>query len=95
MIRAIYPMQKIRDYKQFFATFAGASPFAKNYIGIRAKDISDARQAMFDVFGKRWCFMYSTDNGELERQILDYNLKPLAFIKDGKQITKEQYYNDI
>lgn len=69
-------------YKAFFVTFGGNRPFAKHYVGILAVDVDDARKAIFDSFNNKWSMIYPAR--ELGRQINDFGLLPLCFLKSRR-----------
>lgn len=78
--------------KTFFATFGTGKPFRGKYVGIVAENESDAREAMFECFGEKWGFMYRAKEGkELERQVTDYGLSSLLFLKVGPCREGETY----
>lgn len=78
-----------QQYQAYFATFGSSSPFAKNYVAILANNQNDARYVMFEVFGKKWAFIYNAYL-ELAKQVREYGLLPLCFLsacRYGKNAT--------
>lgn len=44
--------------KHFFATFGYGHPFGSHVVVLKAKTEEKAREAMFEIFGKNWAFLY-------------------------------------
>lgn len=63
------------EKQDWFGTFGGGSVFHNRYYLMKDMTREEARELMFDTFGNRWSHLYSTS--DLEKQIQDYNLKPL------------------
>lgn len=50
--------------KEFIGTFGSGQEYAGYYVQIFAENIKDARNIMFENFGRKWAFVYTIESWE-------------------------------
>ncbi|MGR3179951.1 MAG: hypothetical protein ACUZ8E_18065 [Candidatus Anammoxibacter sp.] len=84
--------------EKFFITFGQGHPWKKKVICIQAPNEHLARDAVHQVIGKNWAFIYAFDNLEhgFAKQCADYGYTVLScFLVTEKKGTEDFYVDEI